>query len=899
MSVSSLKPLEDNRKALLLAEVGALLHDVGKLSTQFIDQMSIYPSSRSKDFAHENAVEKLPDFVDKQFVNALKQRSLRDMLRLPGIPNNEQIGQLLDLVLHHDKHRHSSFLVRLLNRCDGFDSGADKGTTKDQGLSKEAKQPFDKTFIATAFGSETLTSRIDVADIDSVRCNLSSEVATKLSAFPARPEEERTGVVQLARVAYQCGLGETRRSANDVTLWDHSFSVATLYKTALATFLLSSNIDINKPQWRLLRVNFDVLGLYAKAIKIADLLGYQRSVEEACERTKKLVEEEYPLGNEVYRDTTGIYFTFPDLDLPADLAREICRRVEEVEPELAPRIAVTVGDGQTATEQLKGILAKARKEALEALAQPFDGQKLGIRWQQHWEKVGDGKWELCPVCRLRPMEEGREACTHCEKRRRSRIEDWEKDPYRTIWMDEIADANGRVALIVGKFGLDDWLSGELVQTMLVRAEPNNPAGCTPKNPSPARLRRVWETCQRFWSETVEKEILGKHAYGKDIEHSDLRCTRLLVVPDRKDGWEENVPYDGTVDGKPISLLWIKEKNHFITIINLQLTGKLEEGQTISVKDPNNQRNKITFTVQSLEKPSNRIDRYTPFLPLLSSPDQFLALVPAIDALEIAKRIREEYAKQFGKVQNRLPLFLGLVFFQRKMPLMAVMDTARRMLNVLLKEESWKVECCRPDCEGHEHQYLRLSQGMDRLIMKFPIKMGDNKTCDIWYPYMFVEYFADGTPDNRQYRFQHNGHWLVDVCDLKEDDVVKVTPSRFAYLWLEHSAQRFEFDPEKHLMLLDELTHMMDMWDHLGKSGITITGLRNLQALLEAKGAAWGTNSEEFRHLAETALKDAGLFQRRDKDGNPRPITPEDVVSKRFARCLELYLHILKQKLKED
>jgi hypothetical protein len=71
--------------------------------------------------------------------------------------------------------------------------------------------------------------------------------------------------------------------------------------------------------------------------------------------------------------------------------------------------------------------------------------------------------------------------------------------------------------------------------------------------------------------------------------------------------------------------------------------------------------------------------YTPYLRLLASPDQFLALVPAAAALEIAKNIRQEYQKQFGKVQNRLPLFLGLVFFQRKISLTAVMDTARRML----------------------------------------------------------------------------------------------------------------------------------------------------------------------------------------------------------------------------
>ncbi|MCX7682950.1 MAG: CRISPR-associated protein Csx11 [Anaerolineae bacterium] len=899
MSISSLQPLKDKRDALLLAEVAALLHDVGKLSSQFIDQMSANPSANSSNFKHESAPEQLNGFVDNAFLAAFKNIKLRDSLKWDIIPRNKQIGQLLDLILHHDSRNHSAFLVQLLNRCDGADSGADKGTTRKEGLPKEAKQEYTNTFIASAFGNET--QKLNPLELDDIRSKLTKYVGQELTNITSKSSE----VLQRIKSDYEYGLGETRRPANDVTLWCHSLSVATLYKTSLATQLANRELlDIDRLRWRILRINFDVLGLYAKAIKIADLLGYQRAVEQVCERVKHLVEEEYPLGNEVYRDTTGIYFTFPDIDLPADLAQEIRRIVEGeeegVDPEIAPRIALTRGDGSTAVEQLKGILAKARCEALQAMAQPFDSENLSTSWQHRWDTVDEGRGEVCPVCRLSPMKEGEEACERCLKRRGSRIDEWQKNPHRTIWMDEIADHNDRVALIVGKFGLDDWLSGDLVQTMLVKAVKNNPAGCTPKNPSPARLRRIWETCQRFWSETVEKEILGKHEYGKDAERSDLRCNRWLVVPDSKDGWRERVPYDGSVNGKPISILWREEGKHFITIINLQLTEEVEAGQRVTVSDPMEPRKKIIFTVQKVEKPSDRMYRYMPFLPLLSSPDQFLALVPAADALELANKIREEYAKQFGKVQNRLPLLLGLVFFHRKMPLFAVMETARRMLEAPMKEESWRVECCRPDGDAyeHKHQYLRLSQGEHRVIMQFPIKMGDNTTPDIWYPYVFVEQFADGTPDNRQYRFQQNGRWLVHVSDLKEGDLVEIIPSRLAYIWLEHTAKRFEFDPERHLMLMDELPRMMEMWGRLKESGITITSLRSLQALLEAKGAAWGMNSEEFEHLAEAALKDAGLFQHRDRDGNIQDvIVPDDVVSKRFARCLELYLHILKQKLK--
>jgi len=76
---------------------------------------------------------------------------------------------------------------------------------------------------------------------------------------------------------------------------DWSEAVASLYKSSLAGALLGVKPDPDNLCWRLLRINFDVLGLYTKAIKIADLLGYQNVINEACAEVKRLVEEEYPL----------------------------------------------------------------------------------------------------------------------------------------------------------------------------------------------------------------------------------------------------------------------------------------------------------------------------------------------------------------------------------------------------------------------------------------------------------------------------------------------------------------------------------------------------------------------------------------------------------------------------
>jgi hypothetical protein len=844
--VNNLQVLVQHRDDLLLAEVAAWLHDMGKCTDKFIiSQASDKPQGYSYD-KHQRY-----SYKTAQSHLSLLPSSLPDVrLMNETISVKDLIKQGMPRVISDAS---KPWLLRVLGRCHSAAHVEKELSDRET----STKQPQNNTRLSTAFGLEG---------------NPVTGLTNTLSSLPFNSMQSRATFIPQVERAFDAALGDTRRPINEVTLADWSGAVASLYKSALAGALLGVEpTDPDDLRWRLLRVNFDVLSLYAKAIKIGDLLGYQRVVEQACEEVKRLVEEEYPLGNEIYRDSTGIYFTFPDLELPADLAQEIRRRVEAVEMELAPRVAVTTGDGVTAAEQLKGILSKARKEALEALAQPFDSQNLGACWQQLWETAGKDKWELCPVCRLRPMREGEEACETCLKRRASRITDWEKDPAQTIWIDEIADHNGRVALIVGKFGLDDWLSGDLVQTMLVRAAENAPEQCIPKNPSPARLRRVWETCQRFWTETVEQQIL---------KGLPLR-TRWELVPVQplSSSVPQGIALDGALNGQPISVFRIGDRLLTISFVVQPQKGKLIIGWE---EKGRKERSEITVTTPRVIEQGELANYkfYSPYLPLLASPDQFLALVSAADALEIVEKTRAAYVEQFGKVQNRLPLFLGLIFFQRKTPLQAVMEAARRMLAVPLEAESWMV------AQDVTNGQITFANGVEWNV---PNVMGDGTTPDTWYPYFYVKQFADGTPDNRRYRFQHDGRWLVHVNDLKQGDEVQVTPSRFAYLFLESTAQRFRFDPQKDMMLLDELPRIMEMWSALKQSGITDTGLRNMQTLLESKRAAWEKPGDELEHLVETTLKQANLLN---------AVTVDDVLSGRFARCLELYLHILKLKLKE-
>jgi len=856
MTVKSLQVLADNRNALLLAEAIGWLHDYRKCSEEHLETQA--PGSKTQGLPRSELSNQQPGLQNIS-------------LALPTVQSFSRT--VIDLL----KDRRQDTLGQFLSRCHNtahFDKQEPVG----------GEQNYPGTQISSAFGFER-----------PVGTNLKTRLWNLPWSKLATLASDRQNLREAISTLFAQAVADSRRPINEVDLWSWGSLVGALYKSALAGSLLTGRVPSAQDlRWRLLSVRVDGLAYISNVARVPDLLTRQKLLSDALDQVRTLLEVQYPLGSEVYRDQDGSIFIVPDvldlLKIPDDQGTTLEKRIiqtftKKVEGDLLPVVTLeqTPWWGQdpnwsrnatTTNDELpdvKGMLTKP-------VATQADVQVIEDFWQGQ-----SGNWEVCPVCRLRPMQEGKEACETCLKRRVSRIKTWESNPAQTIWIDEIADHNDRVALIVGRFGLDDWLSGDLVQTMLVKAVPNNPKDCVPKNPSPARLRRVWETCQRFWTETVEREILARH-HSHGAQNPGLRCARLLLTPDKTNGWREDVPYDGVVNDGEISLLWRKDVQQFITISNLELAGDIQPGQTIVVSEPDRPQ-QISFVIQNKAWATGK---YTPYLRLLASPDQFLALVPAAAALEIAKNIRQEYQKQFGKVQNRLPLFLGLVFFQRKVSLTAVMDTARRMLAAPLKDELWTVG---QDVTSGQVKF------MNDVEWNIPTVMGDGTTPDNWYPY----FFFSGTPSHAQHYFQHNGSWLVHVDDLKQGDEVKVIPSRFTYLFLETTARRFRFDPERDVMLLDELPRLMKMWDDLKGSGITDTGLRNVQALLERKGETWGRNSKEFEHLARTTLKEAGLFERKDQNGNSLPdvVTPQDVVSGRFARCLELHLYILKLKIKES
>lgn len=286
--MGTLKTIEDHRDLILLAEIGALIHDLGKLSKKFVIQQSIECKTKKTycpecEFDHEKILAHPTDFLRPTLVNLLQDSKWRLRLQSNMINQLKQTPEHLGHFISSHTNIHSGVvLLALVARCDQVDSGVDKGA-----LQNSAKQSCINTQMTSAFGYEhglSLDSGRD--NLEMVReelCTLLENMLNQLlSSNTPLSSEDRAKILRTIRNAYRQALGETRRAANDVTLWNHTYSVASLQKAALAQVLLKGEWlkDLRKElQWRILRLTFNGLQFLEHAHRTPDILGRLQVVQ--------------------------------------------------------------------------------------------------------------------------------------------------------------------------------------------------------------------------------------------------------------------------------------------------------------------------------------------------------------------------------------------------------------------------------------------------------------------------------------------------------------------------------------------------------------------------------------------------------------------------------------------
>ncbi|MFZ5820880.1 MAG: CRISPR-associated protein Csx11 [Chloroflexota bacterium] len=993
-----LQILAQHHDALLLAEVAAWLHMFGKFHEDFLQG------------EHGLDIQIPPDvpLIFPQLGQLLQTDWTGKVWAQLGIVEL-QADQLsiADLVKEHRNKKATTGLQRLMQDSHGRGSGSEKGA-----LERFFPSQRGSVYLSTAVGFEN--QPIDLTVIKNARQSFYGWLEKQLDLLQkndARVDWHmfRRSFMEEIEKLFRATVAETRQPINDISLFDQTIASVAVFKAALAQKLLLGRKDPqqHKYHWRILRLGIDGLQFWGQSAKLTDLLGRKAAIARALDGVQQFLEEDYPLGAEIYRDENGSLFIVPDVaDLLDQLAngkvlrnglQEFARRELEDESEFT----LTLSDG-TRTMLSFGRLANTK------LPPPSANPKAIFSvWQAHPEIT-----DVCTVCGIRPQGyDGadrppnhkalqRNVCGICERRRTDRASEWAGKLQTTVWTNEVADANGRLALIVGQFGLDDWLTGASLGSVLafepsarnlkyehrgkeyrfdykynqliaeiqqLLSSSKQPDAQVPllnylllsyqrvgnsfsetydfyvgdsdldngkreahlfalslmrQQPSPARLRRIWETTRTFWQEALNE----RDAQGKPILVPAGK--RLEIIP--KNSAQLNLgkfhSYELLVNNIRISVVWDSRVRRFIVCENLAYFAKpeqlgrplsdyLQPGKSFVLEEPagSGARNKVWGTI-TIEYVNELPDDYLPAIPILTEPRTFMALVPADKAMEVIHAIRRKYETEMGKVRNRLPITLGAVFFGRRTPLFAALDAARQMLDCPSNAGDWKVAAKtdhNPTAAGWPRSVrLTLTRENESTPVEIPTVMGDKETPDVWYPYWRVE----DKPTDRTRRFigPDGEHW-VHVTELKEGDSVQFTPSHFDFLWLDAASRRFEIAYDKdgrrparptRPFYLEDLDRLETLWSCLKPPALTVTQLKQTLQTIETARERWfgpkclGEPHDPdgvFRQFVEDTLANA--------QWNWKAI-PEDKRNQLIAAAVrgeltdleELHLEILKEEI---
>ncbi|KFD41084.1 hypothetical protein HX99_07200 [Peptococcaceae bacterium SCADC1_2_3] len=831
MSDTFWKPSDEQLRTILLLEVVGLLHDLGKLSNGFIKRVAedrpanfrydyelladpnmVFPQMEKSISKHTNTMQKRANDANRDA--PFKDRP--DMTRyfqshsLQGW--DEQQYNLAELLLITEPKyvgiNWSQILgksmepAKLIGRLHGVAHYEKEEAEKDQ-----YKQPFADTWATSPFGVENHIP-VDTPGVD---------LTVALTTLPLHDiskilTDKRRDWLAVIRKLMAKGIAETQRPTNEVSLWDWGYTVATMTKGAAAWIFKNGwPAALDDIPYRTLRINLNRLERYIRSEKISDALGVRQTLEEAFKRVRTLLEETYALANRFYHDETGDYYLFPDLYSEDEMTALRDAIQEQFPSDLCPQVhlgeRVTAGELDSkstsyAPQAVRRLVAEPREQALREDAVRSDNNLY--LFEEEWSEGRPENAEICTVCGVRPVgyprqgtapgverelarwatqekAKQRNVCRVCLDRRGRRAQEWVTGDQRgTIWTDEVADDNGRLALFIGKLGLEGWLDGTLLSTIKV-------TGSTTKKPSPARLYRIAETARSFWRQVTD-EIAPK-TVGRRLFRLALypHATSLLDLGDYH-------TYELNVDGFVLSVVWDKPNGRFLSVENLayfasrrgvgqnELAGLLQ-GQTFNILEPSafQQPGQVLNTVQ-IER-VEKLGGYQPAIPLLAEPGVCMILVPADKVLDLARTVKREYERQMGRVRDRLPLYMGLVFCPRRTPIRAVLEAGRSMLNMAGGEQwkDWRLKDKSPnpgECE------LVFENG---ITWRVPILAGDCKTRDKWYPRLYQGFVQRDAKPTLVTELQINPPkggpnplWRVWV-----------RPSRFDFEFLDTTGRRFE------------------------------------------------------------------------------------------------------------
>ncbi len=488
-SDKTFQTLRNHRPLLLACEAIGWLHMAGKAKADFLRKYGGQPN----DYDSERWIEQEgTPFNWSDQLNWVKKKY--------PVGGNAWPSSLTEFVTKHRKN--DPGLLGLLQAGHGMASGIEKNVPRR--TSEYLNQDVTHMWLSSPFGHPVRNLLSDPPPLlaengwqdllRSIKRLLDELQALGVPNPPHSPNdldgwwqwrEAAIGPNGWLRQAFLSTLAETRLPNNDVTLWDQSYVAAALFKSAVAGAVFEKNSTWGKSlkqrtRWRVLTIGFGTRHYEARAVKIGDWVGAQQQIESFFERVRCFIEVDLAVGSLVYRDDETLAFTFPG-------------QHEDEKVSLDKGTATQLKDA--IAEQIDCLAAKAKFETppycqLSCSTRSFvpmvrelrtARDTLQVPLHRSWEIPADDKAtdpdkrHVCPVCRVRlnaPPERTNTdnvrksyPCGVCRERRQGRLEAWLAGKEDTIWIDEVADENNRVALLTLNFDIEPWLEGQHVDSL--------------------------------------------------------------------------------------------------------------------------------------------------------------------------------------------------------------------------------------------------------------------------------------------------------------------------------------------------------------------------------------------------------------------------------------------------
>lgn len=735
------------QRFMLLAEIAALMHDIGKLSKSFVSA----GLAGDGDFDHciSFSTGLQGGLAQWLFDEPIPQDLRIDTTR----PPLKRLGHLLKW--HHYKGKAPDIfkeypeagdkiallpeLLLLMMLADSTDSSTSKGGAAFRSGKKRSPRYNDsltiqhgKGTLATPFGTMERGDLLD--DIDARADTFQQELADKLTGFTdwdlATLIQRRAEILELFRERLSGELAETRLPNNDVSLYQHSRSTSSIFKAMLAGHALAGEpvelenkeLALHREALAFLSVRWDTDILLSRSFRAKDILGLRTRLHDAAEEITRYVERELCIGNRYYDDADGVVFLVPAVECFGKLQPAIKKYYDD--------FADKVEEVLNRHEGLAGHLSfrvLARDIGLKVLDLPKalqteDGTRLlrqGPRipdWIKRWNN--SGRQEICPRCGLEPV--SAQAGSAGSEADRDRMCCWCEGIQQTAAKVRAAKARWLTGLdsspIFARYDIDDLMGSPEDKA------PDNRLDDPSKDNKPdnrlALIQGVLDLRTVMDGSAFSSLLAARPEWFRNDPKQDDRSHSMQT-------WEEMLQAAETACAAVLEDRAGENDAHVHTLQQLfhdsffgtEKDGRVPNGtglekakgvllQILALPFPDTVQSKgaklVSYALRRHPSPSRLLrvweasrefmaqgfsyceTKEIRYAPLLLANDRFLLLVKARDAWNILLQVQQEYAHRLGKVRHLLPLHLSASVFYRKAPLYVAMDAAKRFRDLALK-----------------------------------------------------------------------------------------------------------------------------------------------------------------------------------------------------------------------